>query len=60
MYFVLSIFFPILAGIYLLVRKEMKDRRNLLITVTGALAVTAVLVVLTFSDPGRGCSRFLI
>lgn len=54
MYFVLSIFFPILAGIYLLVRKEMKDRRNLLITTTAALAVTAVLVVLTFFRSGPG------
>ncbi len=54
MYFVFSIFFPILAGIYLLVRKEMKDRRNLLITVAGALAVTAVLVVLTFFQSGPG------
>ena len=54
MYFVFSIFFPILAGIYLLVRKEVKDRRNLLITVAGALAVTAVLVVLTFFQSGPG------
>lgn len=54
MYFVLSIFFPILAGIYLLVRKEMKERRNLLITTAAALAVTAVLVVLTFFRSGQG------
>ncbi|MDE6203845.1 MAG: proton-conducting membrane transporter, partial [Lachnospiraceae bacterium] len=53
MYYVLSIFFPILAGIYLLVRKEMKDRKNLLITVAAALAITAVFVVFTFffADP---------
>lgn len=54
MYFVLSIFFPILAGMYLLVRKEMKDRKNLLVTVAAALSVTAVFVVLTFFRSGPG------
>jgi multicomponent Na+:H+ antiporter subunit D len=41
----LSIFFPILAGVYLLVRKEMTNRNNLLLTTGICLTVTAILVV---------------
>jgi multicomponent Na+:H+ antiporter subunit D len=43
----LSIFFPILAGVYLLVRKEMANRSKLLLTTGICLAVTAILVVIS-------------
>lgn len=43
----LSIFFPVLAGAYLLVRKEMADRRHLLITAGICFAITGILVVAT-------------
>lgn len=43
----LSIFFPVLAGIYLLIRKEMADRRNLLITAGICFVITGILVVAT-------------
>ena len=45
-YFVLlPILFPILSGIFLLVRKEMKNRQSLLITVGAALVITTVLAI---------------
>lgn len=55
MYFIiLSIVFPILAGVYLLIRKEMKSRKSLL-TVTGIfLAVSGVLVILAICTAGDG------
>jgi multicomponent Na+:H+ antiporter subunit D len=43
----LSVFFPILAGVYLLVRKEMANRNKLLLTTGICLAVTAILVVIS-------------
>ena len=43
----LSVFFPVLAGVYLLVRKEMTDRRHLLITAGICFAITGILVVAT-------------
>lgn len=43
----LSIVFPVLAGVYLLVRKEMADRRHLLITAGICFAITGILVVAT-------------
>lgn len=43
----LSIFFPVFAGIYLLIRKEMSDRRSLLITTGICFAITGILVVAT-------------
>lgn len=39
----LPILFPVLAGIYLLLRKEMKKRKSLLVTVGVSLVVTALL-----------------
>lgn len=53
-YIILSIFFPILVGIYLLVRKEMENRKNLLITVSIAFIITAVLVILALCLSGDG------
>ena len=53
-YIILSVFFPILAGTYLLVRKEMKTRRSLLVTVGVSLLVTAVLAVLALCLAGEG------
>ena len=43
----LSIFFPVLAGVYLLARKEMADRRQLLVTAGICFAITGILVVTT-------------
>lgn len=43
----LSIFFPVLAGVYLLIRKEMADRRSLLITTGICFVITGILVVAT-------------
>ena len=43
----LSIFFPVLAGVYLLVRKEMADRKQLLVTAGICFAITGILVVTT-------------
>lgn len=53
-YIILSVFFPILAGTYLLVRKEMKTRRSLLVTTGVSLLVTAVLAVLALCLAGEG------
>ncbi|MEY8267923.1 proton-conducting transporter membrane subunit [Lachnospiraceae bacterium 64-25] len=46
-YIILSILFPVLSGICLLVRKEMKNRRNLLWTTGILLTITGVLVMLS-------------
>ena len=53
-YMILAILFPILAGTYLLVRKEMKNRRNLLITVGAALIITTALVAAALCFSGNG------
>ena len=53
-YIILSVFFPILAGTYLLVRKEMKTRRSLLVTTGVSLLVTAVLAALALCLAGEG------
>lgn len=53
-YILLSIFFPVLMGIYLLVRKEMKNRKNLLITVGVSFIITTVLVILALCMTGDG------
>lgn len=53
-YIILSVFFPILTGTYLLVRKEMKTRRSLLVTTGVSLLVTAVLAVLALCLAGEG------
>ncbi|MCM1127725.1 MAG: proton-conducting membrane transporter [Lachnospiraceae bacterium] len=46
LYVLLPVFFPVAAGIYLLVRGEMKNRKMLLITAGSFLVVTSVLVML--------------
>ena len=46
-FMLLPILFPILAGVYLLVRKEMKNRQSLLIVTGVSLAVTSLLGVLS-------------
>lgn len=43
----LSIFFPVLSGVYLLVRKEMAARRSLLITAGSCFIITGLLVITT-------------
>lgn len=53
-YIILSILFPILAGIFLLTKKEMKSRKNLLITTSAFLIVTAVLVTVTLCTSKNG------
>ena len=45
-YMLLSIFFPILAGIFLLALREMKVRKNLLCLTGTFLILEAVLVIL--------------
>lgn len=52
-YIILSIFFPVLSGLYLLVRKEMKNRKNLLITVGVSFVITTVLVILALCMSGN-------
>lgn len=50
MYFILiSILFPILAGVYLLVRKEFHNRRSLLTFVGAGLVLTGAAVLVTLS-----------
>ena len=44
-YILLAIVFPIISGVYLLVRSEMKSRKRLLAVVTAMLCVTAVFEV---------------
>lgn len=51
-YIILAVFFPILAGAYLLIRREMKTRKSLLITAGVSLAATAVLAVLALCMTG--------
>lgn len=47
-YLVLSpIFFPFFMGVYLLIRKEMKERKNLLILTGAVFIITSVLTVLS-------------
>ncbi len=53
-YIIAAIFFPILTGTYLLVRKEMKNRRSLLITVGVFFLITSVLTVLALFLSGDG------
>ena len=53
-YIILSVLFPILAGTCLLVQKEMKSRRNLLIIAGGSLFVTAGLAVSALVLAGEG------
>lgn len=59
-YFILlPILFPILMGVYLLVRKEMKNRKNLLITVGVSLIITVILgLSAIFLIKGRGLLLF--
>ncbi len=53
-YIILSILFPILTGLYLLVRKEIKDRKRLL-TITGIfLVISGALVILALCMAGNG------
>lgn len=53
-YIILAILFPIVAGISLLVRREMENRRNLLILTGGFLLISAILVVLALFLTGGG------
>lgn len=53
-YIILSVLFPILAGIYLLIRKEMKSRKSLLFSTGIFLIITAVLVILAVCLSGKG------
>ena len=47
-YLILSPFlFPILMGVYLLIRKEMRERKNLLILTGAILVITAALAILS-------------
>lgn len=45
-YIIFSILFPVLSGIYLLVRKDMKRRKNLLWMTGSFLVITGVLVIM--------------
>lgn len=53
-YIILSIFFPILAGIYLLIRKETGNRKNLLLCTGAFLVIADVLVVMALCLTGGG------
>jgi len=53
-YIILSVFFPILAGAYLLVAKEMKSRKILLVTVGVSLLATAAFAILALCLTGEG------
>lgn len=53
-YMILSVFFPILAGVYLLVKKETGNRKTLLISTGSFLVITAILVILALSLTGEG------
>lgn len=53
-YIILSVLFPILTGIYLLIRKEMKSRKSLLFSTGIFLIITAVLVTLAVCLSGKG------
>ena len=54
-YILLAIVFPIISGVYLLVRSEMKSRKRLLAVVTAMLCVTAVFEVFQSSMPSFFC-----
>ena len=45
-YMILSVFFPVLAGVYLLINKERGNRKYLLVSTGAFLVITAILVVL--------------
>lgn len=45
-YMILSVFFPVLAGVYLLIKKERGNRKYLLVSTGAFLVITAILVVL--------------
>lgn len=53
-YILLAIVFPVLSGVYLLVRGEMKSRRSLLATVAAMLFVTSVFTGLALYCSGDG------
>lgn len=53
-YIILSILFPIFTGVYLLVRKEMKSRKNLLMAAGIFFVISAVLVILALCMAGNG------
>lgn len=53
-YIILSIFFPVLFGVFLLVRKEMEHRKNLLIAVSIAFIISALLTILALCLSGNG------
>ncbi|NBJ91056.1 complex I subunit 5 family protein [Parablautia muri] len=53
-YMILSILFPICTGVYLLVRRDMESRKNLLIVTGAFFVVSAVLVILTLCITGNG------
>lgn len=53
-YILLAIVFPIISGVYLLVRSEMKSRKRLLAAVTAMLCVTAVFAGLALCCAGGG------
>lgn len=48
----LPVFFPIVAGIFLLIRKEMKERKNLLVFAATAFLLEAMLVILALCMQG--------
>lgn len=52
-YMLLSVFFPVAAGISLLVGKEIKNRKILLITTGTFLAVTSILIMLAVCLSGE-------
>lgn len=52
-YILLSIFFPILCGIFLLIRKEMEHRKNLLIVVGIIFLATFALTILALCLSGN-------
>ena len=52
LYIILSIFFPVFAGIFLLAGKDMRNRKSLLLTVSLVLLVTTVLAILAITLMG--------
>lgn len=52
-YIILSVLFPVLSGIYLLVRKEMKKRKNLLLVTGASFIITSVLTILALGLSGN-------
>lgn len=53
-YIILSIFFPIVSGLYLLIRKETENRKNLLLCTGVFLTTAAVFVVMALCLAGGG------